>query len=87
MKYVFIKKFETGETSIGLIDDPLEVFKSGEYKPNNGDKIYQLGSEVTVEVSVKVKSSPVYRGGIAIPAIDPAGTLMNDDLGVGDYRG
>jgi hypothetical protein len=57
MTYVFIKKFETGETSIGLIADPLDVYKSGEYKPDNGDKIYQLGNEITVEVSLKVKSN------------------------------
>ncbi len=82
MKYVFIKKFETGETSIGLIGDPLEVYKSGVYKPENGDKIYQLGSEVTVELSITQK--PKYRS---------AGTAkrsnagLKGDLGVGEYRG
>ena len=81
MKYVFIKKFETGETSIGLIDDPLEVFKSGEYKPNNGDKIYQLGSEVTVEVSIKVKS------GVRSTGYMPGESGLKSELGVGDYRG
>jgi len=74
MKYVFIKKFETGETSIGLIDDPIEVFKSGEYKASNGDKIYQLGNEITVEVSLKVKSNTRSSDG------------LKGDLGVGDYR-
>lgn len=77
MRYVFMKKYETGETSIGLIDDPLEVYKSGEYKPDNGDKIYQLGSEVTVEVSLKIKS------GIRTPGE----RSLKDDLGIGDYRG
>ncbi len=62
MKYVFVKKFETGETSIGLIDDPNEVYKSGEYKPDNGDKIYQLGQEVKVKVSLE--TVPSYRGDV-----------------------
>jgi hypothetical protein len=82
MKYVFIKKFETGETSIGLIDDPLEVYKSGEYKPENGDKIYQLGNEISVEVSVKVKSNT--RSDIGyMPGIRG----LKDGLDVGEYRG
>jgi hypothetical protein len=82
MKYVFVKKFETGETSIGLIDDPLEVYKSGEYKPDNGDKIYQLGNEIVIDVSLKVKSNTRSAMGSM-----PGSIGMKDDLGVGDYRG
>ena len=82
MKYVFIKKFETGETSIGLIDDPLEVYKSGEYKPDNGDKIYQLGNEITVEVSVKVKSNTRSEVGYM-----PGTRSWKDGLDVGECRG
>ena len=82
MKYVFVKKFETGETSIGFIDDPLEVYKSGEYKPDNGDKIYQLGNEITVEVSVKVKSNTRSDIGYTTGA-----RSLNNGLDVGEYRG
>jgi hypothetical protein len=82
MKYVFIKKFETGESAIGLIDDPLEVYKSGEYKPENGDKIYQLGNEITIDGSLKVKSNTRSSVGFM-----PGGQGLKSDLGVGDYRG
>ncbi len=90
MKYVFIKKFETGETAISIIEDPIELFKSGELKEENGDKLFQLGNEVKVEMNIKVKSAPVYRS--AAPPYHvtfDGGTdkLMNDNLGVGDYRG
>ena len=59
VKYVFIKMFETGETSISLINDPIEIYKSGKFNAKAGDKIYQLGNEVELEIVVKQK--PVYR--------------------------
>jgi hypothetical protein len=82
MKYVFIKKFETGETSIGLIDNPLELYKSGEYKPDNGDKIYQLGNEITIEVNLKVKSNTRSAVGFM-----PGEHGLKGELSVGEYRG
>lgn len=57
MKYVLVKR---GEVSI--VEDPVALFKSGEYNESRGDKLYQLGPEVTVETTIKVTSKPVYRG-------------------------
>jgi hypothetical protein len=89
MKYVFIKKFGTGETSVSIVEDPIALYKSGELKEENGDQLFQLGNEVKIEMNIKVKGAAVYRSGEANRTIfdGPPGTLMNDDLGVGDYRG
>lgn len=57
MKYVFVKRDE-----VSIIEDPIELFKNGEYNESRGDKLYQLGLEVTVETTIKVMSKPVYRG-------------------------
>lgn len=62
MKYVFAKKFETGEEAVSIIEDPITLFKNGDYNVSRGDKLYQLGAEVTVETTIKVTSKPVYRG-------------------------
>lgn len=61
MKYVFVKKFETGEEAVSIIEDPVALFKSGEYNESRGDKLYQLGSEIKIEMNIKIKSEPVYR--------------------------
>lgn len=58
-KYVFIKMYEDGSESVSIIDDPIEIYKSGNFNDKAGDKIYQLGNEVELEVTVKKK--PVYR--------------------------
>lgn len=87
MKYVFVKKFEDGSELASIIEDPVALFKTGEYNESCGDKLYQLGQEVTVETTIKVTSKPVYRG----PQADtfklsfPHG--LKGHLGVGDYRG
>lgn len=70
IKYVWVRS----NGSIGLIDDPVKVYHYDEFD-KEGDKIYQLGSEVEVRVTVAVKNKTVYRSG------------LKDDLGVGDYRG
>ena len=87
MKYVFVKKFEDGSELASIVEDPVALFKNGEYNVSRGDKLYQLGPEVTVETTIKVTSKPTYRG----PQADtfklsfPHG--LKGDLGVGDYRG
>ena len=87
MKYVFVKKFEDGSELTSIVEDPVALFKTGEYNESRGDKLYQLGQEVTVETTIKVTSKPTYRG----PQADtfklsfPHG--LKGDLGVGDYRG
>lgn len=61
MKYVFVKKFKDGGELVSIIEDPVALFKNGEYNESSGDKLYQLGPEVTVETTIKVSSKPVYR--------------------------
>lgn len=88
MKYVFIEKCDDRCELVSIIEDPIELFKSGEYNESRGDKLYQLGPEVTVEMTIKVTSKPVYRGPQACDVFRlsfPHG--LKGDLGVGDYRG
>ena len=62
MMYVFIEKCEDGGELVSITEDPVALFKNGEYNVSRGDKLYQLGPEVTVETTIKVTSKPVYRG-------------------------
>lgn len=61
MMYVFIEKCEDGGELVSITEDPVALFKNGEYNVSRGDKLYQLGPEVTVETTIKVTSKPVYR--------------------------
>jgi hypothetical protein len=84
MKYVLIKKFETGEEAVSIIEDPIELFKGGTYKEANGDKLYQLGPEVTVEITIKVASATRSKESTFKNSF-PHG--LKGDLGVGEYYG
>lgn len=80
MKYVFIKRFETGEKSVSIIDDPVALYKNGQYNEDNGDQLFQLGEEVKVEMNIKVKSKTTYRTNDAIghlPGPRGSGTLVS----------
>jgi hypothetical protein len=79
MKYVLIKKFETGETAVSIIEDPLALYKNGQYNEDNGDQLFQLGEEVKVEMNIKVKSKVTYRGPESMPIVSRgSGTLVNN---------
>jgi hypothetical protein len=52
MKYVFVKLDSEGHKTISIIDNPTSLFKSGAYSEQRGDKLFQLGNEVTIEVQV-----------------------------------
>ena len=79
MKYVFIKRFETGEKSVSIVGDPVALFKSGEYSEENGDQLFQLGEEVKVEMNIKVKSKTTYREPITSSITSRgSGTLVNN---------
>lgn len=79
MKYVFIKRFETGEKSVSIIDDPVALYKNGQYNEDNGDQLFQLGEEVKVEMNIKVKSKTTYRGPeFASITSRASGTLVNN---------
>ena len=88
MKYLLMKKYENGETALSIIEDPLELYKSGQFREDNGDKLFQIGDEVRVELNIKVKSKTTFR---ELPASSAfrlqSGTIMNGDQGVGDTRG
>lgn len=57
-RYVWVR--ETGVAEI--IVDPVAIWNSQHFDKTN-DRIYQLGDEIEVKVSVEVKKKkPVYRG-------------------------
>lgn len=80
-KYILVNKCADGTTMVRIIDDPTEVFMNAQYDEKNGDKLYQLGQEVKIKISVE--PAAVYR--TTVRKEDVVG--MKGDLGVGDYRG
>lgn len=45
---------ETPDSGIFILSDPVLAFKSGEYDPDKGHKIFQIGNEVKIKVGVEV---------------------------------
>lgn len=84
MKYVFVKKFETGEEAVSIIEDPIDLYKNGNYSEERGDKLYQLGQKVTIETTIKVTSATRSKDSTFNNSF-PHG--LKGDLGVGEYRG
>lgn len=82
MMYVFVKKFEDGSELASIVEDPIALFKNGEYNESRGDKLYQIGPEVKVKISI-VESEKVYR--VPVHPLELRGVKKN--LGLGDYRG
>lgn len=82
MKYVFVKRLEHDDV-ISLIEDPIALYKSGEYSEENGDQIFKLGSEVKLKITIE--PTEVYR--VKVHPSEVAGFGLKGDLGVGDYRG
>lgn len=84
MKYLLVKNgnidgFRQGGGSMIIVDDPVSMFKSGEFNEET-DALYQIGNEVKLKISIEPSS--VYR------SIVPRGDFgVKGDLGVGDYRG
>lgn len=81
MKYVLLKTYDSNEIITSLIDDPVEAYKTGKYKEENGDKIFQLGSEIKIKFIVE--QVEVHREN----RIAQENIGLKGDLGVGDYRG
>lgn len=84
MKYVFVKKFETGEEAVSIIEDPIDLYRNGNYNEERGDKLYQLGPEVTVETTIKVTSAIRSKDSTFNKSF-PYG--LKGGLDVGEYRG
>lgn len=83
MKYVLIKKYEDGSEAVFIIDDPVAACKSGKYQEENGDKIFQLGNEVKLKITIE--PTEVYR--VKVHPREVAGFGLKSDLDVGEYRG
>ena len=84
MKYVFVKRLEHDDI-ISLIEDPIALYRSGEYSEENGDQIFQLGNEVKLKISIE--PTTVYRTNVNSSDIKVHSYGLKGDLGVGDYRG
>jgi hypothetical protein len=50
-QYLWVQETRDAK-SLQVIDDPVQLFMSGKFDPNIG-KIYQIGSEVKVQVSIE----------------------------------
>lgn len=79
-QYVLVNKCPDGSTMVRIIDDPTEMFMNAQYDEKNGDKLYQLGQEVKIKISVE--PAEVYR--VMVRRQDAVG--MKGDHGVGEYR-
>lgn len=84
MKYVLIKNYGTEGSGMLLIDDPVAAYKSGQYQEENGDKLFQLGSEVKIEISIKPTSATRSKDSTLASSF-PHG--LKGGLDVGEYRG
>jgi hypothetical protein len=73
-KYLWIHQKNPDENILQIIDDPIELFKTGQLN-EAFDKIYQIGQEVKIKVSIEQVAT--HR------SVNPT----KDGLGVGDYRG
>jgi hypothetical protein len=61
MRYVFVKMNGMGEVETDIINDPVAMYKSGEYDEERGDRTYQLGPEIKIEINIRAKTSNVQR--------------------------
>lgn len=83
MKYVLVKKYDDESEGVFIVDDPVSAYRSGKYQEENGDKIFQLGNEVKLKVTIE--PTEVYR--VKVHPSDIAGFGLKGDLGLGKYRG
>lgn len=58
-RYLWIRH---GSDDMIIIDDPVELFRGSKFDEVN-DKLYEIGREVELKVSVQVKGKTVYREG------------------------
>ena len=56
-RYLWIRH---GSDDMIIIDDPVELFRGSKFDEVN-DKLYEIGREVELKVSVQVKGKTVYR--------------------------
>lgn len=82
-RYLWIRH---GSDDMIIIDDPVELFRGSKFDEDN-DKLYEIGREVELKVSVQVKGKTVYRGDGSVLAKRSAMPKDQEDLGVGEYRG
>ena len=82
-RYLWIRH---GSDDMIIIDDPVELFRGSKFDEDN-DKLYEIGREVELKVSVQVKGKTVYRGDGSVLAKRSTMPKDQEDLGVGEYRG
>ncbi len=80
MKYLWVHKKNPDESVLQIIEDPIELFKTGQLN-EAFDKIYQIGQEVKVKLSIEQVTT--YRSS-GTATRSNAG--LKGDLGVGEYR-
>lgn len=56
MKYLWVHRKNTDCEVLKIIDDPVELFKSGNFNETH-DSIYQLGKQVKLKISLEPVSS------------------------------
>jgi hypothetical protein len=61
MKYVLVQKSGDDEDRISIIDDPVALYNSGVYNQARGDKLFQIGQEVKIEVKIELAQGQTYR--------------------------
>ena len=59
-RYVWVRK----DWTMSIIEDPKALLDPTQYAnfDAENDRIYELGAEVEIKVTVNVKNKPVYRG-------------------------
>ena len=82
-RYLWIRH---GSDDMIIIDDPVELFRGSKFDEDN-DKLYEIGREVELKVSVQVKGKTVYREDGSVLAKRSTMPKDQEDLGVGEYRG
>lgn len=55
-KYLWVKGNFDEAFNLKIIDDPMDLFKSGQFNEKE-DKLYMLGSEAQLQVSIVPKSN------------------------------
>lgn len=82
-RYLWIRH---GSDDMFIIDDPVELFRGSKFDEDN-DKLYEIGREVELKVSVQIKGKTVYRENTSALTKRSAMPKDQEDLGVGEYRG
>jgi hypothetical protein len=89
-KYLWVRP-NSVESPLSIVNDPIALFRGAQFDETT-DKLYQIGQEVQLKVSIDV--IPTKRESTDLSRQQEAGRTAVQDtyclkggLGVGDYRG